>query len=476
MKKTIAFHFSLCYKMKPRDAFPEKERMENLSFNFLSGKYEILKPLGKGQYSTVYLARHLSLNRLCAVKVTPHLDSGADSLATEALLLQQLCHPGIPQIFDMEHNSSTTYLIEEYVEGPTLEEFLLLQQFISRELFFSFCQELCEIFTYLHSFSQFPILYQDLKPEHIIVCDFHLKIIDFGGIWNPTNSGKNYHQGNQEFSAPEVLQGHVPTVTSDVYCLGRLFQFMEKYLETPLSPITRNILAKATHPDVSLRIPNVAELKEQLFQIIDSGETHLSTAHRIAVLGSFPGCGTTHFAIALTSYLKKKGYQSIYLEENNSRTLLQLSEVYPGCKSKDGAICYKHFIGFPKYGTGIDLSIPDADFYIYDFGSIYNLQDLKNIDSIILMGSNAAWRMNHVLSKAESLLSFSQIKSNKGVKPVLLINQGSKNSVVKTLYKKTRLPVFFVPWISSPFYPEDSHLPFFDALCKKIFSKKESRT
>ena len=125
--------------MKPRDAFPEKERMENLSFNFLSGKYEILKPLGKGQYSTVYLARHLSLNRLCAVKVTPHLDSGADSLATEALLLQQLCHPGIPQIFDMEHNSSTTYLIEEYVEGPTLEEFLLLQQFISRELFFSFC-------------------------------------------------------------------------------------------------------------------------------------------------------------------------------------------------------------------------------------------------------------------------------------------------------------------------------------------------
>lgn len=51
---------------------------------------------------------------------------------------------------------------------------------ISHELLIKFCIQLCDILDYLHHLMPYPILYQDLKPEHIIVCGNQIKLIDFG--------------------------------------------------------------------------------------------------------------------------------------------------------------------------------------------------------------------------------------------------------------------------------------------------------
>ena len=91
----------------------------------LSGRYEILKPLGCGSNGTVYLARHHSLGIDRAVKVFPKSDAQSPFAVSEAQVLNTVQHPGIPTIYDFEEDASFYYLVEEYIQCDSLEQFLL---------------------------------------------------------------------------------------------------------------------------------------------------------------------------------------------------------------------------------------------------------------------------------------------------------------------------------------------------------------
>lgn len=64
---------------------------------------------------------------------------------SEAQILKSVQHPGIPTIYDFEEDESFYYLVEEYIQGDSLEEFLLHQQSISQNQFLYFCEQLCDI-------------------------------------------------------------------------------------------------------------------------------------------------------------------------------------------------------------------------------------------------------------------------------------------------------------------------------------------
>ena len=98
--------------------------MTNNHTFILSGRYQIIRSLGTGQTSTVYLARHLSLDAERAIKVIPKTGASPVSVLTEAQLLKSLNHPGIPMIFDIEEDDSNYYLVEEYIQGESLEAYL----------------------------------------------------------------------------------------------------------------------------------------------------------------------------------------------------------------------------------------------------------------------------------------------------------------------------------------------------------------
>ena len=118
--------------------------MENKNL-ILSGRYEILDTLGHGNDGIVYLVRHQSLEMNRALKLFPK--KGAPSLfaISEAKILKTVQHPGIPTIYDFEEDESFFYLVEEYIQGVSLEEFLLHQQSISQNLFFNFCSSCVSI-------------------------------------------------------------------------------------------------------------------------------------------------------------------------------------------------------------------------------------------------------------------------------------------------------------------------------------------
>ena len=335
----------------------------------LSDRYELIRPLGQGECGSVFLVRQQSLEQYRAMKRFPKNTSAQPLFAiSEAQILKSVQHPGIPTIYDFEEDESFYYLVEEYIQGDSLEEFLLHQQSISQNQFLYFCEQLCDIFAYLHTLRPSPILYQDLKPEHIIVCGTQLKLIDFSVASFAAISGKDFnHFGNVDFSAPELISGKPVTLRSDIYSIGKIMEYMMPYLDAATNRSIYPKIQKAISADPDLRYESPQALYSALKEVIETtGRTHLRQT--IAVVGSHSGCGATHIAIALVTTLNYLGISAVYQEKNWSndlrKTVAQLKHVW----EKNGCFFYRNFTGFPKYDSGIDIPEPVTQIMVNDYG------------------------------------------------------------------------------------------------------------
>ena len=130
----------------------------NFNKQLLFGKYELIKSLGTGSSGSVTLVRHVSMDQDRALKTIPKDSAFSSSALSEARLLKSLDHPSVPHIYDFEEDESFYYIVEEYIDGETLDAFLLHQQLISPGLFFNICEQLCDVFIYLHSQTPVPVI------------------------------------------------------------------------------------------------------------------------------------------------------------------------------------------------------------------------------------------------------------------------------------------------------------------------------
>lgn len=453
--------------------------MQNNLFFSGSDKYESVATLGTGSFCTVYLVRHRILECLRAIKVIPKNQTLADSVLSEARLLKSLHHAGIPTIYDIEEDNYNYYLIEEYMEGETLEDFLLNQSHISHNTFYDFSAQICEIFCYLHNIRPDPILYMDLKPEHIIVCQGMLKLIDFNVSVSLSNVGTLCHlYGNEAYSAPEIATGAPPSPKWDIYAIGRILLYMKSFIDCPLSYNTQLILKKAAAQDPAYRYETVDELLAALAKEQNYYHQELS-CKTIAVVGSNFGCGTTHIAISLVSTLNYFGYPSCYYEIGQKNHLQILKEHLTDIKETNGCLTYKYFRGYPGYGPGIILTDNTSHIRVYDYGScdIHKNQPLYEADLILFICSKGVLKRQNAFDKGEHLLS-----SCGNFK--IICNMGVEKDL-KIYAQKLKRPVYAFPFDSDPFRITKeknrlfSHLlqikrrnPLFFRL-KRLFSQKK---
>lgn len=322
------------------------------------------------------------------------------SQCLEAELLKHLNHPGIPTIYDIEEDENYVYIVEEYIQGESLDTFVTHQSYISQELILNFGIQLCDIFIYLHEMTPYPIIYQDLKPAHIILCGSQLNLIDFGIAAFFTGSDKHFQfYGTKEYSAPEVLSGEEATPQSDLYSLGKVLLFLIESGSTVCSNELKNILQKAAAKKAEERYETVTCFKSALMQVQNTAcinSSHLLS--KIVVFGSKQGVGTTHIAVSLVNTLNQNGYQSIYIERNKTDSMRALIRTNPSVSEKDGIYHYKFFQGIPNYGLGIVLSPPQNTITVEDFG-IYK-DKMTEFDSntlfLFVMG-NDEWDIEHAL-------------------------------------------------------------------------------
>lgn len=200
----------------------------------LCNKYEVLRPIAEGGMGAVFLVKDLHLNRLAAVKVNNHPKEEGEreavraSVVREREVLKQLSHPALPGIIDFFEEGNKSFLVMEYVEGITLEQYLRKFGRVETEKAVKWAVRLTEVLSYLHEQNP-PIIYRDLKPANIMIQpDGTLRLVDFGaaGISSYGRRKQAFLFGTPGYGAPELWEGKEAGKTCDIYSMGAVLHEM----------------------------------------------------------------------------------------------------------------------------------------------------------------------------------------------------------------------------------------------------------
>ena len=169
------------------------------AFNkFLGDTYDLVDLIKDTDKDFVALVYDKHSKRLCAMKQR-------DLHSADLYKLLQVCNnPHIPQIYRMFERDGKLIVIEEHIDGQSLEELLDYQSFIFSEKFaLNILLQLCECLEPLH---QLNIINRDIKPSNIMLTkDNSVKLIDFGiaRIFKPDSLADTEFLGTRGYAAPE---------------------------------------------------------------------------------------------------------------------------------------------------------------------------------------------------------------------------------------------------------------------------------
>lgn len=193
----------------------------------IDGKYEILREIGHGGMSVVYLAMDTHLNKQWAVKEIRKKGSGrndeivVNSLLAEANLMKRLDHPSLPRIVDIIDNGVTIYVVMDYIEGESLDKILAEYGAQPEEKVINWAMQIADALSYLHG-QKPPIIYRDMKPANVMLKpEGNIKIIDFGIAreYKEQNLADTTVLGTKGYAPPEQYSGQTDP-RSDIYALG----------------------------------------------------------------------------------------------------------------------------------------------------------------------------------------------------------------------------------------------------------------
>lgn len=200
----------------------------------LKQHYRVISLLGQGGMGAVYKAEDQQFgNRLVAIKElsTSSLQSAqeireaTDRFEQEGKLLANLMHPNLPRIYDYFTDMGRSYLVMDFIEGETLEDYLTKKggKLPTLETL-DIGIKLCSVLDYLHS-HQPPIIFRDLKPANIMIANNGIVyLIDFGiaRLFKQGQSKDTTALGSPGYAAPEQYQKQQTTPRVDIYGLGAI--------------------------------------------------------------------------------------------------------------------------------------------------------------------------------------------------------------------------------------------------------------
>ncbi len=445
----------------------------------LFGKYAVIGLLTAGANSHVYLARHLFLEQDRVIKRIAKSSPARSCFHSEAILLKSLKHPAIPVIYDIEEDDSYFYIIEEYVRGESLEALVLHQKTISLSFLLQTGVQLCDVIAYLHGLAT-PVIYQDLKPEHIIVYGDQIKIVDFGiaALCSDTENPYNSY-GTADYAAPEKYAGGICDERTDIYGIGVILRFLEQHLAPSerAAQISR-IIGQALEPEPENRISDASELSAKLQQAGEQlnlqEKKHLyrqnkpKHLHRhFAVTGMRRGTGATHIAVACNAYLNASGVPCLYVQEDHSGDLARMTDAAGGARMTDGIFRMGDLCATASTHRARDWCLRQEGWLVSDLGAYGSTDlgsdmglglDLGACDGILLILGGRAWENG----QAEQL--YERLRLHRKLIPV--VNYGNEQAA-RVYAKHWRRRVYCFPLDGEPTVLTREKRRFFDELRRK---------
>ena len=203
-----------------------------LQNQIVQNTYQIIRPIGKGGTSSVYLAYHLRLQKYVVIKQLRGANSMSGLNRTEVDILKNLHHPYLPQVYDFMEDGNNVYTVIDFVDGNDLDAYIRTKTRLPEVYLKRYLRQIAQVLDYLHS-QKIPIIHSDMKPGNVIIDqEGNAILIDFN-----TSIGAN--QGNLlgltlAYASPEQFElaqyamcGHPLPYSlderSDLYSLGATF-------------------------------------------------------------------------------------------------------------------------------------------------------------------------------------------------------------------------------------------------------------
>ncbi|KAM6340913.1 aurora kinase A isoform 1-T2 [Alca torda] len=191
--------------------------------------FEIGRPLGKGKFGNVYLAREKKSKFILALKVlfkTQLEEAGVEhQLRREVEIQSHLRHPNILRLYGYFHDVTRVYLMLEYApRGEVYKELQKLTKFDEQRTA-TYVTELADALSYCHSKS---VIHRDIKPENLLLgSNGELKIADFGWSVHAPSSRRTTLCGTLDYLPPEMIEGRTHDEKVDIWSLGVLcYEFL----------------------------------------------------------------------------------------------------------------------------------------------------------------------------------------------------------------------------------------------------------
>ena len=262
----------------------------------INERYEVIDKLGGGGMSIVYLAEDTILNRKVAIKaISIPLREKEETLKRferEVHNSSQLSHDNIVSMVDVDEEDDCFYLVMEYIEGPTLAEYIENHGPLSVETAIQFTEQILSGIKHAHDMR---IVHRDIKPQNILIDkNKTLKIFDFGiakALSETSLTQTNHVLGTVQYLSPEQAKGEMTDESTDIYSIGIVLYEMLvgeppfngetavsiaiKHIQDSIPNITTekreevpqslsNVILRATEKDKTHRYHTVQEMRDDL--------------------------------------------------------------------------------------------------------------------------------------------------------------------------------------------------------------------
>jgi eukaryotic-like serine/threonine-protein kinase len=196
--------------------------------NLLGGRFVLVREIGAGGMSTVFLGRDEVLDRPVAVKILRSDLEGSDVSARfrrEGRTAARLSHPNIVQVYDAGEDvldgHETSYIVVEYVSGGDLKALIDRRGPLPGAMLARIGAAAADGLAHAHERG---VVHRDIKPQNVLIDEYGSpKLTDFGiarALDSTHSTSTDSYLGTATYSSPEQLQGEKVTPKSDVYSLG----------------------------------------------------------------------------------------------------------------------------------------------------------------------------------------------------------------------------------------------------------------
>lgn len=441
-------------------------------------KYRILKRIGQGGYSTVFLAENLALSNLWAIKAIERNHPSAIDEMQEVNILKCLSHPMLPRIADLCEDGQFIYIVMDYIEGKTLAELIKSEGRIREPRLMEWTRQLCDALDYLHSRNP-PVIYRDLKPSNIILDDSgRLHLIDFG-------TAKSYKEqaledtvyiGTQGYAAPEQFGSGKSDERTDLYNLGMtLFhlatgihpanishdEIAHDLEKSGVSQEFSSFIQDLVRHDPARRIENARACLDRLSRM---GKPHRRTGESlrpgtyagrltIGVAGVAHGVGATFVALCLANYFASGRFKTAFVDYSRNGDMTRLEAVMDRSNrlthADEGSFSADGITYFKDPYNPCAQSVRGFSRILADFGCLNNeraITEFNRSDIRLIICPSADWKLALI---QDFMAIMSQFDPDRGWIYVFHSFGGTdKKQISKTLQTNQ---VLIFPHVSNPY-------------------------